>query len=70
MAPTVCREAIGGDEKDAARGGRKASKRIRMAPLIIETTIQIKPSHATQKVIDVVGLYLNPPEHAQVLCAD
>lgn len=38
--------------------------------MIIETTIQIKPSQATQKVIDVVGLYLNPPEHAQVLCAD
>jgi hypothetical protein len=23
-----------------------------------------------EKVIDVVGLYLNPPEHALVLCAD
>jgi len=38
---------MAGIEKDAARGGRKASKRIRIAPLIIETTIQIKPSHAT-----------------------
>ena len=23
-----------------------------------------------EKVYDVVGLYLNPPEHAVVLCAD
>ncbi len=105
---------MAGIEKDAVRGGRKASKRIRIAPLIIETTIQIKPSHAThwsirtlanklgidrsmvhrvwqasglkphlartfkvsrdkkfiEKIIDVVGLYLNPPEHALVLCAD
>ena len=103
-----------GIEKDAPRSGRKASKRNRMAPLIIETTTQSKPSHAThwsvrtlahtlgidksmvhrvwqasslkphlaktfkvsrdkkfvEKVIDVVGLYLNPPEHALVLCAD
>ena len=105
---------LAGIEKDAARGGRKASKRNRMAPLIIETTTQTKPSHAThwsirtlantlgidksmvhrvwqasglkphlaktfkvsrdkkfiEKVIDVVGLYLHPPEHAMVLCAD
>ena len=26
--------------------------------------------HFIEKVIDVVGLYLNPPEHALVLCAD
>lgn len=103
-----------GIEKDLPRGGRKAKKRERMAPLIIERTTQSKPSHAThwsvrtladtlgidksmvhrvwqasglkphlaktfkvsrdnkfvEKVIDVVGLYLNPPEHALVLCAD
>ena len=105
---------LAGIEKDAPRGGRKATKRERMAPLIIETTTQTKPSNAThwsirtladtlgidkamvhrvwqasglkphltktfkvsrdkkfvEKVIDVVGLYLNPPEHALVLCAD
>ena len=26
--------------------------------------------HFTEKLLDVVGLYLNPPEHALVLCAD
>jgi transposase len=26
--------------------------------------------HFIEKVVDVVGLYLNPPEHALVLCAD
>jgi transposase len=103
-----------GIEKDLPRGGRKATKREQMAPLIIEKTTQSKPSNAThwsvrtladtlgidksmvqrvwhasglkphlfktfkvsrdkkfaEKVIDVVGLYLNPPEHALVLCAD
>src|SRR3990167_8291779 len=105
---------LAGIEKDAPRGGRKAKRREQMAPLIIETTTQTKPSNAThwsvrtlaerlgidksmvhrvwqasglkphlaktfkvsrdkkfvEKVIDVVGLYLNPPEHALVLCAD
>lgn len=107
-------QRLAGIAKDLPRGGRKASKRERMAPLIIEKTTQSKPSEAThwsvrtlaeslgidksmvhrvwqasglkphlaktfkvsrdqkfaEKVIDVVGLYLNPPEHALVLCAD
>jgi transposase len=105
---------LAGIEKDLPRGGRKPSKREKVAPLIIETTTQTKPANAThwsvrtlgeklgidksmvyrvwqasglkphlsktfkvsndkkfiEKVIDVVGLYLNPPEHALVLCAD
>jgi transposase len=105
---------VAGIEKDFPRGGRKARKRERLAPVIIERTTQAKPPHAThwsvrtladslgidksmvqrvwhasglkphltktfkvsrdkkfvEKVIDVVGLYLNPPEHALVLCAD
>src|SRR6266581_5095367 len=105
---------LAGIEKDLPRGGRKATKREQMTPLIVEKTTQAKPSHAThwsirtladtlgidksmvqrvwhasglkphlaktfkvsrdkkfvEKVIDVVGLYLNPPEHALVLCAD
>jgi transposase len=105
---------MAGIEKDLPRGGRKARKRERLAPVIIERTTQAKPPHAThwsvrtladslgidksmvqrvwhasglkphltktfkvsrdkkfvEKVIDVVGLYLNPPEHALVLCAD
>jgi transposase len=107
-------QRLAGIEKDLPRGGRKARKRERMAPLIIERTTQSKPPEAThwsvrtlaeslgidksmvhrvwqasglkphlaktfkvsrdkkfaEKVIDVVGLYLNPPEHALVLCAD
>jgi DNA-binding CsgD family transcriptional regulator len=105
---------MAGIEKDLPRGGRKAKKRERVTPLIIETTTQSKPSNGThwsirtladrlgidksmvhrvwqasglkphlaktfkvsrdkkfvEKVIDVVGLYLNPPEQALVLCAD
>jgi transposase len=105
---------LAGIEKDLPRGGRKAKKRERVTPLIIETTTQSKPSNGThwsirtladrlgidksmvhrvwqasglkphlaktfkvsrdkkfvEKVIDVVGLYLNPPEQALVLCAD
>lgn len=103
-----------GIEKDAPRPGRRPVKRDQFIGLIIETTTQQKPAHAThwsvrtlaahlgvnremvrrvwnatglkphrvrsfklsndpqfvEKVIDVVGLYLNPPEHAMVLCAD
>jgi transposase len=103
-----------GIEKDAPRPGRRPVKRDRFIRLIIDTTTQQKPPHAThwsvrtlaahlgvnremvrrvwnatglkphkvrtfklsndpqfvEKVIDVVGLYLNPPEHALVLCAD
>ena len=103
-----------GIEKDAPRSGRKPVKRDRFIRLIIDTTTQQKPPHAThwsvrtlavhlgvnremvrrvwnatglkphkvrtfklsndplfvEKVIDVVGLYLDPPEHAVVLCAD
>jgi transposase len=105
---------VAGIEKDLPRGGRKATRREQMAPVIIERTTQTKPPNAThwstrtladtlgidksmvqrvwhasglkphlyktfkvsrdkrfaEKVIDVVGLYLNPPEHALVLCAD
>jgi transposase len=101
-------------EKDAPRGGRKPSKRARLAPKILKKTTTEKPSGAThwstrslakalhishsmvhrvwrqsrlkphltrtfkvsndprfaEKLVDVVGLYLNPPENALVLCAD
>ena len=40
-------QRLAGIEKDLPRGGRKAKKRERMAPLIIERTTQSKPSHAT-----------------------
>jgi transposase-like protein len=38
---------LAGIEKDAPRGGRKANKRNRLTPLIIEMTTQTKPSNAT-----------------------
>ena len=103
-----------GIEKDASRGGRKPTKRHRVARLIVERTINTTPKNAThwtvrtlaeqlrvsksmvhrvwqanglkphrthtfklsndphfvEKVLDVVGLYLDPPEHALVLCVD
>jgi transposase len=103
-----------GLEKDAPRGGRKATKRQALVPTIIEWTTQKKPAGAThwscrtlaealrtnatmvsrvwranglkphlfrtfkvsndphfvEKLTDVVGLYLNPPEHALVLSVD
>jgi transposase len=38
---------LAGIEKDLPRGGRKARKRERLAPVIIERTTQAKPPHAT-----------------------
>ena len=105
---------LAGIEKDAPRGGRKPTKRDRVARLIVEKTTQEHPPNAThwstrtlakalgishmmvyrvwqanalkphltrtfkvsndprfvEKLIDVVGLYLDPPEHALVLCVD
>ena len=107
-------KGLAGIEKDAPRGGRKATKREAIVPTIIEWTTQKKPSNAThwscrtlaktlgtnptmvnrvwranglkphlfrtfkvsndphfvEKLTDVVGLYLNPPEHALVLSVD
>jgi transposase len=100
--------------KDAPRGGRKPTKRARLAARIIKKTTTEKPAGAThwstrtlakalkidksmvqrvwaagglkphlvrtfkvsndprfaEKLVDVVGLYLNPPDNALVLCAD
>jgi len=105
---------LAGIEKDAPRGGRKPTKRNKLARLIIKKTTEETPSNAThwstrslakklgasqsmvhrvwkanglkphlartfkvsndphfvEKLIDVVGLYLDPPEHALVLCVD
>jgi transposase len=105
---------LAGIEKDAPRGGRKATKQRRWAKRIIETTLHETPPNAThwsvrtlarhlgirpnlvhrvwkihqlkpfqvrtfklsgdpkfvEKLVDVVGLYLNPPDHALVLCCD
>ena len=105
---------LAGIEKDAPRGGRKPTKRDKLAKSIIKKTTQEKPKDAThwtvrtlakemginpsmvhrvwkannlkphlvrtfkisndphfvEKVVDVVGLYLNPPEHALVLSVD
>ena len=105
---------LAGIEKDAPRGGRRATKQRRWAKRIIETTLHETPPNAThwslrtladhlgisygmvyrvwkahnikphltrtfklsrdpqfvEKLTDVVGLYLNPPEHALVLCCD
>lgn len=103
-----------GIEKDAPRGGRKPTKRDKVARLILERTTKTVPANAThwsvrtlaeelhvspsmvhrvwkanrlkphltrtfklsndpqfvEKLVDIVGLYLNPPEHALVISAD
>ena len=107
-------QGLAGIEKDAPRGGRKPTKRNKLARLIIRKTTKETPRNAThwstrslakelgitqsmvhrvwkanglkphlartfkvsndphfvEKLIDVVGLYLDPPEHALVLCVD
>jgi transposase len=105
---------LAGIEKDEPRGGRKPTRRNKVARLIVERTTQTVPTNAThwsvrtlakelnvgpsmvhrvwkanglkphlirtfkvsndphfiEKLVDIVGLYLNPPEHALVLSVD
>lgn len=107
-------KVLPGLEKDATRGGRRATKRQAMARRIIEWTTGKKSANAThwscrsvaaalgtssamvnrvwrakglkphlvrtfkvsndpqfvEKLVDVVGLYLNPPEHSLVLSCE
>jgi len=41
-----------------------------LKPHLVESFKLSKDKHFVEKLIDVVGLYLSPPEHALVLCAD
>jgi len=41
-----------------------------LKPHLVKTFKVSNDKHFTEKLIDVVGLYLDPPEHALVLCAD
>ena len=41
-----------------------------LKPHLIRTFKLSNDPHFVDKLLDVVGLYLNPPEHAVVLCAD
>jgi transposase len=41
-----------------------------LKPHLSKTFKVSNDKHFIEKVVDVVGLYLNPPEHALVLCAD
>lgn len=41
-----------------------------LKPHLIRTFKLSNDKHFIEKVVDVVGLYLNPPEHALVLCVD
>ena len=41
-----------------------------LKPHLIETFKLSRDPHFLEKLNDVVGLYLNPPEHALVLCVD
>src|SRR6266487_3139674 len=53
---------IAGLEKDAPRSGLK--------PHRVETFKISNDPQFAEKLEDIVGLYLNPPEHALVLCVD
>ena len=53
------------DARSAGSGGRSGSSRIR------SETFKLSPDpQFIDKVRDIVGLYLNPPEAAVVLCVD
>ena len=41
-----------------------------LKPHLVRTFKVSNDPHFADKLVDVVGLYLNPPEHALVLCAD
>jgi len=41
-----------------------------LKPHLVATFKISRDKHFVEKLVDVVGLYLNPPEHALVLCAD
>lgn len=41
-----------------------------LKPHLVATFKISRDKHFVEKLLDVVGLYLNPPEHALVLCAD
>ena len=41
-----------------------------LKPHLVETFKISKDKHFAEKLEDIVGLYLNPPEHAIVICVD
>ena len=41
-----------------------------LKPHLVESLKISKDKHFTEKLEDIVGLYLNPPEHAIVMCVD
>jgi transposase len=45
-------------------------KQTGLKPHLVKTFKVSRDKHFTEKLLDVVGLYLNPPEHALVLSAD
>jgi hypothetical protein len=45
-------------------------KQYNLKPHLIETFKLSRDKHFLEKLQDIVGLYLNPPDHALVLCVD
>lgn len=45
-------------------------KRARLQPHRIERYMMSKDENFEQKAADIIGLYVNPPQHAAVFCAD
>ena len=59
-------KAVGVSPATVARAWRRHGLR----PHLVETFKLSNDPQFTEKLADVVGLYLNPPEHAIVLCAE
>ena len=49
---------------------RRISHAHGLKPHLVRTSKLSRDPEFTEKLEDIVGLYLNPPEHAMVLCAD
>ncbi len=49
---------------------RRIWKQYNLKPHLVETFKLSRDKHFVEKLTDVVGLYMNPPEHALVLCVD
>jgi transposase len=45
-------------------------KQYNLKPHLVETFKLSRDKHFLEKLQDIVGLYLNPPEHALILCVD
>ncbi len=57
-------------EATGCRSPRGRIWKLGLKPHLVKTFKVSNDPHFAEKVVDVVGLYLDPPEHALVLCVD